>query len=233
MQNEKEWLLQEKHNGEVTDAYQKDVTLLEEGVPLAYLIGHIPFLNTTIYLDSHPLIPRPETEYWVEKIIETMPSTTTVLDLCAGSGCIGAAVLHARPDAHVDFAEIDTLHHETIRKNGGVHIHGGDLFENISNTYDYILSNPPYIDPEIDRAEESVKNYEPHQALYGGERGMEILSRIIQEALAHLNKNGILVLEHEPEQSKEIAHYVKEYGFSCKTEKDQYGVERYSILERT
>ncbi|MBX2866970.1 peptide chain release factor N(5)-glutamine methyltransferase [Candidatus Kaiserbacteria bacterium] len=232
MENEGKWLLEEKYNGVPTPEYEQDLARLKAGEPLAYIIGHIPFLGTTIYLDSRPLIPRPETEYWVEQIIKDMPESPRVLDLCAGSGCIGIAVQSARPNAQVDFAEIDERHHETIRKNGGEQIYGGDLFENLTRKYDYILTNPPYIDPEIDRAEESVKAYEPHNALYGGEDGMELITRIIEEAPHYLKEGGTLVIEHEPEQAEEIARLATESGFACETKKDQYGTCRWSILKR-
>jgi len=105
-----------------------------------------------------------------------------------------------------------------------------DLFENIPTTYDYILTNPPYIDPAVDRAEPSVKLHEPSLALYGGVKGMECIEKIITQASAHLTHHGQLWIEHEPEQSVQVEHLAKNSSFSCTTHKDQYDVERYSIL---
>jgi release factor glutamine methyltransferase len=198
-----------------------------------------------------PLIPRPETEYWVEKAIahisKSFPRVTLgqkldVLDLCAGSGCIGVAIAKAFPTAHVDFAEIDTSHHPTIKKNlrencapitcDRCAVFSGDLFAEIptDTKYDFIVSNPPYIDPALDRTEPSVKNYEPHQALYGGNKGLALIERIIATAPTYIKPGGELWLEHEPEQTLSIASLATEAGFSCHTQQDQYNVERYSRL---
>jgi release factor glutamine methyltransferase len=105
-----------------------------------------------------------------------------------------------------------------------------DLFERIEGKFDFILTNPPYIDPAIDRAEESVKNHEPHLALYGGDSGMEIIGRIIATAPDYLNEGGQLWIEHEPEQVEAIQKSAEAAGFCAVTHKDQYGVDRFSIL---
>ena len=245
---EVEWLLTEKYDGEKTEGFFADVAKLEAGEPLAYLIGHIPFLNTTISLDSHPLIPRVETEYWVEKAIAQMRSAVAaafgaghrVLDLCAGSGCIGVAVLAALPEAQVDFAELEPAHHATILKNikennidqARARILGGDLFAEVAATYDFILTNPPYIDPAIDRVTESVRTHEPSIALYGGVHGMELIARIIAEAPAHLAPGGSLYIEHEPEQTDEISRLAPLAGLTATTYPDQYDTPRYTVCTR-
>jgi release factor glutamine methyltransferase len=240
MTQEEEWLLTDKYNDIVTPAFESDRERLRNGEPLAYVIGWIPFLDTRIFLDSHPLIPRPETEYWVAQACTEIRTSKNarVLDLCAGSGCIGIALLHSIEDIHVDFAEIDASHHATILKNlheNGIstsqtQIIGGDLFSNVTKQYDYILSNPPYIDPALDRATESVRVHEPATALYGGIDGFEIIARIITEAPAFLTPKGVLIIEHEPEQSASICHTASLSGFETEVCKDQFGVERFSLL---
>ncbi len=249
-EREQVWLLEEKYGGEKNFAFFADVELLAAGEPLAYIIGHIPFLDTTIHLDSKPLIPRPETEYWVERAIEAVaarakraPQPLRILDLCAGSGCIGVAVLKALPMVRVDFCEIDAHHHATIEKNireNGInpmraHIFGDNLFEEIAEQYDYILTNPPYIDPEKrTRVEESVLAHEPHNALFGGKSGLALIERIIKEAPAHLTEQGALYIEHEPEQSDAVCGIAADAGFaSCSPCPDQYGCMRFSLLART
>lgn len=241
------WLLAEKYQGQKSAAFLADVAHLEEGVPLAYLIGSIPFLNTSIYLDSHPLIPRPETEFWVEKAIQAICScpipkeSLHILDLCAGSGCIGIAVAKTYPSALVDFIELDSTHLPTIAKNcqqngvpaSQVHIYTGTLFTLTDGEqlpkYDFILSNPPYIDKSLSRTEASVVNNEPALALYGGVSGMEIITQIIAEAPRHLHPHGQLWLEHEPEQVADI-HTLGATNFSVTTHEDQYNVPRFSKL---
>lgn len=237
MEKEIAWLLQDKYKGIKTPEFEKDIIELQKGVPLAYVIGWVPFLHTKIWLDSRPLIPRPETEYWIEKAILEIKNVTDpkVLDLCAGSGCIGVAILKNVPSAQVDFAEIDEAHHETIRKNileNGIDLSrtkilAGNLFENVTEKYDFILTNPPYIDPKLsERIEDSVKTHEPNLALFGGTDGMEIIEKIILEAPKFLNPGGFLYIEHEPEQTEKI----KLLALNIGTFGDQFGVERYSKI---
>jgi len=245
MTQDEMWLLTEKHAGEKTEGFFADCARLKLSEPLAYVIGSIPFLNTTIHLDSHPLIPRTETEYWVDEIIKEIRKNSAVdhpkiLDLCAGSGCIGVAVLKEIRNAYVDFVEVETVHHATILKNiekNGIDtsrtkILGGDLFENTSGTYDYILTNPPYIDKTLGRTDENVQAFEPEKALYGGKGGMEIIARIIENASLYLEKDGVLIIEHEPEQVSTIDTLAQSKGFTSTTLPDQFGVFRYTRLTR-
>lgn len=231
------WLLREKYGGIKSEAFYADETRLSNGEPLAYLIGHIPFLSSTIYLDSHPLIPRTETEYWTQQMVNEIGSRTVrVLDLCAGSGCIGVAILKECPNSKVDFVEIDTRHHTTIEKNlkmNGIesvraNVYGGNLFEYVTDIYDYILTNPPYIDPEKKaRTESSVLTHEPHSALFGGNKGMEYITRILREAPQFLRPGGILALEHEPEQTKTMHALATQHNYATvQTSVDQYKNER-------
>ena len=243
------WLLEEKYNGEKSSAFFADCKRLALGEPLAYLIGWTPFLNCKIYLDSRPLIPRPETEYWTDETITAIRGSASlplgfvatpprVLDLCAGSGCIGVAVAKAIPDALVTFGEIDSVHLPTIKKNlevneidpGRTKIIHTNLFSNLPGRYDFIFTNPPYIDETLGRTEESVTQHEPYVALFGGKAGLEIIEQIIEQAPDHLAPGGQLWIEHEPEQSPAIATLAGKHGLSITTHKDQYDVERYSIL---
>ncbi|MCA9363943.1 HemK family protein methyltransferase [Candidatus Kaiserbacteria bacterium] len=237
------WLLKEKYDGEKTEGFFADCARLQAGEPLAYLIGYIPFLTSTIYLDNHPLIPRTETEFWVNEVITELTTRNKesfrALDLCAGSGCIGVAFAQAFPKATMDFAERETRLHPTIQKNltenhltNSGAIYGGDLFEEVTGRYDIILSNPPYIDPALCRAEQCVLEYEPHEALFGGEAGTTVLGHIIQRTNPHLAHGGQLYLEHEPEQTAFVREYGMHFGFMVDTRPDQYGVERYTCLTR-
>jgi release factor glutamine methyltransferase len=236
------WLLKEKYGGITSELFFSDCARLEAGEPLAFVIGFVPFLDCTIWLDSHPLIPRPETEYWSEKAIAAIKSSLIkgprVLDLCAGSGCIGVAIAHALPDTTVHFAELDARHLPTIKKNieenriptSRTQVFQSDLFANVSDQYDFILTNPPYIDPELDRTESSVTQFEPHHALYGGEAGMELIAHIIQSARLFLLPQGQLWTEHEPEQVALVHELATAAGMLCTTHTDQFSVPRFSIL---
>ena len=268
------WLLAEKYHGVESDAFLADCAKLAAGVPLAYLIGHVPFLNCTIYLDSHPLVPRPETEYWAEQAITTIKKQTEsnlrdaipetnpevrgptpylkILDLCAGSGAIGVAVAKAIPEADVTFAELDPAHLPIIEKNiaanlsvdrkvgSGTIIYDSekykvlcsDLFSALDNRerFDFILTNPPYIDAEAHTVDDNVALHEPHLALFGGVAGMEVIALIITEAPQHLTPDGQLWIEHEPAQVEAITALAATSDFKVITHPDQYGVPRFSVL---
>jgi release factor glutamine methyltransferase len=134
---------------------------------------------------------------------------------------------------YVDFGELDTSHHATILKNiteNGIdrnraRIYGGDLFETITDTYDIIVTNPPYINPELfDRIDENVLKFEPGLALFGGKDGMQIITQIAQNAPNFMKSGGILWMEHEPEQVEEIKQLLPE----SETVLDQFRVERFT-----
>ncbi len=252
---EQQWLLQEKYRGEKTEGFFADLEELRNGTPLAYLIGHIPFLDCRIYLDSFPLIPRPETEYWTEKVIDNIRATRSpntqlrILDLCAGSGAIGVALAKALPYAHVTFVEIELAHLPTIRKNIQHNLPAeqwrkhtivqSDLFSPMHTaetaatslgTFDYIVSNPPYIDPDKNTADASVVSHEPHTALYGGKNGMEYITRILHEAPVHLSVSGQLWIEHEPTQVSALQALAQTRKLRIQTYPDQYSTLRYSVV---
>lgn len=238
------WLLSEKYLGIETAGFKRDLERLKSGVPLAYLIGHVPFLDAIIHLDSEPLIPRTETEFWVEKAINELRSRPekelVILDLCAGSGCIGISALLALENAIVDFVEIDETHHKTIRKNlfennidiNRATIRGGDVYSQVTGSYDCILTNPPYIDKTLDRTDASVIEHEPHNALFADEHGLSIIAKIIEGAPQHLQQNGIVYLEHEPEQTAAVMKYAAEAGLTAAVASDQYGMERFTRMCR-
>lgn len=236
------WLLTEKYGGTKNATYEADLKLLEKGMPLAYLIGHVPFLRAKIFLDTQPLIPRVETEFWVESALREMhtPRSPRVLDLCAGSGCIGIAVLTEIDNSIVHFIEYNETHFKTIGKNIRSNcisyertlVTGGDLFETAFGTYDFILSNPPYIDRTTNRTEDNVVAYEPHDALFAPEEGFFFIKRILRSAHNFLSESGVLYIEHEPEHEELIHVTVLKTDLIAHTFKDQYGVIRFTRLVR-
>lgn len=242
MDTDRAWLLKEKYGGRESAEFLADCARLKAGEPLAYLIGNAPFLDTTIALTSRPLIPRPETEYWVNDFIVRHRADTDpihLLDLCAGSGCIGVAVGKALPSATIDFVEIDPRHHSTIaancRTNGlgdaRFKIMESDLFTDLPTAvYDAILTNPPYIDERLGRVAASVQDHEPALALYGGTAGLHLITDIIKTAPLYLKAGGELWIEHEPEQVAAIKEMGEAAGFTVHAHTDQYGVLRYSEL---
>jgi release factor glutamine methyltransferase len=232
---EEQQLLQEKYNGTPTAEFEKDKERLDNGEPLAYVIGNSPFLNTAIYLDSKPLIPRVESEYWLEQALkETDEAPKKVLDIFAGSGALGVAWAKARPQDSITFAELDPAHLETIKKN--VEVNGitndvsyieSDVFKNVEGSFDIILANPPYVPKDRDLPK-GVIDFEPLIALFAGEDGLVYIRTLIEELHEHLNKDGVLYLEHDSEQKDDILELFSA-SFSAENRADQYGVSRYTV----
>lgn len=236
-------LVRDKYEGQKSADMQNDLARLSSGEPLAYVIGWIPFLTLRIRLDSHPLIPRPETEWWTEMLCthlleRTQNSPIRVLDLCAGSGAIGLSVLSRVPQAHVSFAELQAVHAGLIalnREENGLDssradIRSGDLFAPFADSrFDVIVSNPPYV-PSERALEESVGGFEPPEALYAGLDGLDVIRHIAHEARAHLNQGGELWLECDISNIEEAARLVEEGG-AHRTEirSDLYGRPRIVV----
>lgn len=207
-----------------------------------YARGFVPFLGQTIFLDSHPLIPRTETEYWVERAIMEMPDEKEIraLDLFAGSGCIGIAVLAHVPHSHVTFGEKESRHLETIRRN--IHDNNldldrasvvqSDIWSGIAGPFEYILANPPYISKKRVTAEGSVIAYEPDEALFAEDDGFYFIQKIIHGLTQFLVPHGVCFIEHEPFHTPRIHSESVAYGLNAETECDQYGVLRYSRIMR-
>lgn len=222
------------------DSTSKSSDLGGAEVPEAYHIGHVPFLGATIYLNSRPLIPRTETEWWAEKVIERMAGRTVrVLDLFAGSGCVGVAVLTHVPGATVVFGEFDAVHLATIAKNireNGVsetrtRVIQTDVWSAVDGQFDFVLANPPYLSrARLDRIEQSVLEHEPVGALFAEDDGFALIEATLRGLGDHLAPQGECWVEHEPEHTVRIASLVKTLGLSATTHKDQYGIERYSVI---
>jgi release factor glutamine methyltransferase len=244
-ERDSQFLLNEKYGGIQTPEYEKDLARLAGGEPVDYVIGWKPFLDCKIFLDSHPLIPRAETEYWVERAIAEIreskkaDASTRHLDLFAGSGAIGIAVLKHLPQVGVDFGEIDAAHPPTILKNireNGIDesrasIIETDVWGNIQGTYDFVFANPPYLSQSRrEKIQDSVLAYEPGVALFAAEDGLAIIRKTVEKLREHLSPAGALYLEHEPEQSDLISKLASENGLSAETRTDQFGLPRYSVI---
>ncbi|HVM58767.1 MAG TPA: peptide chain release factor N(5)-glutamine methyltransferase [Candidatus Paceibacterota bacterium] len=241
LSREEAWVLEEKYAGHVAPGFEEDRRRLARGEPAAYVIGHQPFLGLTIYLDSHPLIPRPETEWWTEKLITLLsPSSEPLsfLDLCAGSGAIGCAALARLPEARVYFSELDPAHEATIYKNirengldeSRAHIGIGDLFAPFSDLkFDVIAANPPYI-PSGRALPESVAGYEPHPALFAGEDGLALIRRIAKALPKHLTERGSAWIECDASHAEAALEIFRANGFSGEIMHDQFGKPRVLVL---
>lgn len=236
-------LYRDKYQGDPHADMREDLARLASGEPLAYVIGWIPFLQLSLRLDSHPLIPRPETEHWTSELIAHLQmrfgdTPISVLDLCAGSGAIGLSILQALPRATVSFGELSPLHSALIAMNldenaldkSRATIRSGDLFAPFAGErFTVIATNPPYI-PESRELPASVALYEPREALVAGSDGLSIITRIIAEAPEHLLPGGELWMECDIDNIDAAATAMRERGFSEVTiRNDHYGRPRVCV----
>ena len=237
-------LIRDKYAGNAGVDLREDIERLASGEPLAYVIGWVPFLGLSIRLDSRPLIPRPETEWWIEVFVAHLQATYAkekvchVLDLCAGSGAIGLAVLAHVRNARVSFAELSPLHSSLISMNtdgNGLDserttIRSGDLFASyVGQKFHAIATNPPYI-PRGRELDDTVLQFEPREALYAGEDGLEIVRRIVSEAPAHLCPGGELWMECDIENIQQAGALMRARGFeSVEIRNDHYGRPRIVV----
>lgn len=174
------------------------------GEPLAYLLGTQPFRRLELVCGPGVLVPRPETEAVVDIALEVAGADPLVIDVGTGTGAIALAIADERPGAEVWATEIsaDALGYarENVRRTGlGVRLVHGDLFEGLPaelrGRVDLVVSNPPYVDPARPDLLGPDVAAEPEVALHGGERGDEVLERIIAEAPEWLAPGGALVCE--------------------------------------
>lgn len=190
--------------------------------PKEYKKGYIDFANCKINLFYGPIIPRKETEFWVKKAIKQIQNSRLrqgyggqaklkiknlrILDIFAGSGCIGIAILKHIKKAHLTFAEIDKNLIKQIKinlklnkiPNSKYKVVQSDVFKNIKAGlvppkagYDYIFANPPYIALKNKHlVQKSVLDYEPHSALFGGKDGLFYIRKFLKDARKYLKPNG-------------------------------------------
>ncbi len=238
---ERAWLLKEKYGGAASGAFQADLARLEAGEPVDYVIGFSQFLGCRVDLSRRPLIPRPETEYWageaIAEIAARYDAPLRILDIFAGSGCIGIAALSRLPNAQADFAEIDPAFVEQIKINldlNGIaseryRIFESDIWSGIpaGTKYDVIFANPPYIG-DHSRPDASVLGHEPHVALFAGEGGLSLIRRTIECAGEFLSPGGRLYIEHDHDQKAAIEAILKTRTFaSYSFYPDQFGLLRW------
>jgi len=239
MQKEIGWLLKEKYNNKPSVRFYKDVDLLKAGEPVDYVIGFTEFLGCKIDLSKKPLIPRPETEYWVSKELEEIKGGK-FLDIFSGSGCVGVAILKNLPNSLCDFADKYKKAVEQMKINCRVNgidrkrykVIQSDVFRNIKGKYDYIFANPPYIPTtRKNKIQKSVLKFEPKAALFGGGDGLFYIRKFLKGAKEHLSDNGQVFMEFDSIQKKAIEKILRKYNYEkYEFHKDQFGKWRWVSL---
>jgi|SRR3989344_2833518 len=248
---QQQWLLQEKYNGKLTPVAKRDIARLKAGEPVDYIIGFVEFLGCRIDLSKKPLIPRLETEFWVEQVIETMKpfaaaqgktfTSVKVLDMFAGSGVIGISIARQMLNTQVTFADSEKNCISQIQINCKLnHINKkryniiqSDVFSNIKGKYDVIVANPPYIpNRKKHKVQISVLDYEPEVALFGGKNGLFYIEEFLVQAQKFLNPGGQIFMEFDSPQKNQIGNLLKKYHYKkFSFHKDQFGKFRYVVIQ--
>lgn len=213
--------------------------------PCQYILGTQEFMGMEFATAPEVLIPRPETELLVEqacerlkKLIEKKRKQTgdrelRVLDMCCGSGCIGISVAKLVPAVAVDLADISDAAITLTKKNrerlqADCTVIQTDLFAQIEEKYDMIISNPPYIrTDEIPKLMAEVRDFEPHLALDGKEDGLYFYDKIIREAREYLYEDGYILFEIGQDQLDAVRGFLVENGYV-----DIEGMKDYAGLDR-
>lgn len=176
------------------------------GEPIAYLTGTKEFWSMPFEVTPSVLVPRPETEVLVEKVLElARRGEESILDIGTGSGCIAIALAKELPRARILAVDISERALRVARRNAERHkvrrieFRRSDLFSALRGTgarFDFIVSNPPYVSRrEWDALSDDVRRFEPRRALVAGESGLEVIARLVRRAGSFLRPGGYLVLE--------------------------------------
>ena len=220
----------------------------KSGEPLAYILGTWEFYGLELNVSPDVLIPRIDTEVLVKEAIDTMSEYAEpprMLDLCCGSGCIGVTLGSHFPRSRIVMVDMSDNALRMARSNVMKHTMGSRISCVKANalkappanlgTFDLIVSNPPYIKSlDVLTLDSSVRDFEPLEALDGGEDGYMFYRSIIKKWKAALRENGWLMFEVGEEQAQYVALQMKKAGFgSIRTVKDTAGTERVVVGQLT
>ena len=208
--------------------------------PAQYIIGHADFFGIRLKVDERVLIPRPETEELVELILAENPEMNlSVLDIGTGSGAIALALAKNRPNWSVTAADIsqnalDVASENSKNQNLQLFLKKSDCFTEISEKYDIIVSNPPYISRE-DASEVglNVLYSEPHLALFADEDGLAIYRRIAEDVKDYLKDGGKIYLEIGYKQGQSVPELFRKQlpEKRVRTLKDQFSQDRMVVVD--
>lgn len=219
--------------------------------PIQYIIGKAEFCGLDFEVDDNVLIPRPETEMLVETVLELVhsPQSTVhsnkILDLCTGSGCIAISLFvrltQGLTNCIISASDISEAALNVAKRNaqrhgvsGKIRFINSDLFERMAGDFNIIVSNPPYIaGREFGGLPEEVLK-EPHDALYGGEDGLDFYRRISDDAVRFLEPGGFLVMEIGYGQRPAVTCIIESRGLSVTdVKKDFNGIDRVVVAKKT
>jgi release factor glutamine methyltransferase len=185
--------------------YHEAIARRCKGEPSQYITGHQEFFGRDFFVSSAVLIPRPETEHLIEAALELFPrdARLDILDVGTGSGCIAVTLAKEFSRSKLMAVDISTQALEIAQANAArleasVEFRQSDLLSALepARRFDMIVSNPPYVgECEADKVQRQVKDFEPHIAVFGGERGMDIIERLAPQVWQHLKPGGWFLME--------------------------------------
>lgn len=216
---------------------------IKDDTPLSHLVGFEYFYDRKFKVTSDILSPRMETEELVYKVIDYIRKNNLtnikILDLCTGSGIIGITLKKELEEFDVKILASDISSRAlTVAKENASSLEAdisfveSDLFSNIQDKFDIIVSNPPYIAHDDKKTiKENVLNYDPHLALFAGEEGMYFYRNIIEKSRPYLNEKGIMFFEIGYDQKEKIITLGENNKFETVVYKDINGRDRIAVLK--
>lgn len=217
---------------------------IKEDVPLSHLVGFEYFYDRKFKVTKDVLSPRMETEELIYKVIEYVKANNKnnlkILDLCTGSGIIAITLKKELDEILIDVVAgdiseeaIEVAKENAQNHNADIRFIQSDIFNNIDDKFDIIVSNPPYIDRKDEvTMKENVLNYDPHLALFAEEEGMYFYRKIIEQAKDYLKENGVMFFEIGYNQKDKIIKLSKKNGYLAQVYKDINNRDRMAFLVR-
>jgi len=203
------------------------------GVPLQYIVGREEFYGRNFTVNTDVLIPRPETEYIVESVLELHPAPkSSLIDVGTGSGCIGLTLALELPEARVTITDISypalvTAKANAIQLGATVSIVCMDMLEAAGGPFDIVVCNPPYVRPkESSSLQVEVREHEPHLALFADEDGLSNYRKLIPCAKRVLKPGGYLIMEIGAGMEKRVLDLFDSQWHLLPTRKDLQGIPR-------
>ena len=228
--------MDENMSAEQVAEYESVLSKRAEHVPLQYITGEQEFMGLPFHVNDAVLIPRQDTETLVEEALKVIRPGMKVLDMCTGSGCILISILKNVVDVEGAGFDISKQAINVAKENAKFNnvtatFERSDLFESVTDTYDVIVSNPPYIPTEvIGGLMPEVAVYEPLQALDGKEDGLYFYRKIVATASEYLNPDGKILFEIGHDQGEAVSNLLLNAGFkNVKVIKDLAGNDRVVI----
>ena len=209
------------------------------GVPVQYIVGRQEFYGRYFAVNPTVLIPRPETELLVERVIGFDPAVgSRIIDVGTGSGCIGITLALELPETQITITDVSLDALETARANAAslganIGIACMDLLEAVSGPFDFIVSNPPYVSrAESSRLQREVREHEPHVALFAADDGLAAYRQLIPAALRSLRPGGYLLMEIGFALEERVVSLFDESWERLPTATDLQGIPRVVCARR-